>query len=295
MSDIKERIAANAKETETYLRRLSAREDQDIQGLFDSETYSLLGGGKRIRPFIVKEVCAALGGDRKDAEPYGAALEMVHTYSLIHDDLPCMDDDDMRRGRPTNHRVYGYSTALLAGDALLTRAFLVAAMNSHLTDEQNLCAVRLIAQAAGDEGMIGGQVIDLRGESQKLGFDELLRLHKLKTGALIKCAAALGALAAGYGQGSREYDEAVAYAEGIGLAFQVIDDVLDATSTEEELGKTVGSDVARGKTTFLSYFDTEGAVSYARELTDTAVRAIDSWQNTDTLTELAYYLLDRKN
>ena len=295
MSDIKERISVSAKETEAYLSKLCVREDGDIQSLFDSETYSLLGGGKRIRPFIVKEVCAALGGNREDAEPYGAALEMVHTYSLIHDDLPCMDDDDMRRGRPTNHKVFGYSTALLAGDALLTRAFLVAAGNSRLTDAQNLEAVRLIAEAAGDEGMIGGQVIDLKGESCRLEFGQLLRLHKLKTGALIKCAAALGAIAAGYRQGSREYDEALTYAEGIGLAFQVIDDILDATSTEEELGKTIGSDAARGKTTFLSYFDIDGAAAYARELTDTSVRAIDSWGQTETLSELAYYLLDRKN
>ena len=295
MSGIKEKISASAAETEAYLKKLCEREDADIQELFDSESYSLLGGGKRIRPFIVREVCAALGGDPADAEPYAAALEMVHTYSLIHDDLPCMDDDDMRRGRPTNHKVYGYSTALLAGDALLTRAFLVAATNGRLTDGQNAEAVRLISQAAGDEGMIGGQVIDLRGESQRLEFGQLLRLHRLKTGALIKCAAALGALAAGYGRESSEYGEAVAYAEGIGLAFQVIDDILDVTADEGELGKTVGSDAARGKTTFLSYFDVAGAAEYARELTDTAVSAVSRWQKSETLTELAYYLLDRKN
>lgn len=295
MSDIKIKIAESAKATEAYLADISAREDADIQGLFDSESYSLLGGGKRIRPFIVKAVCEALGGDAENAEAYGAALEMVHTYSLIHDDLPCMDDDDMRRGRPTNHKVYGYSTALLAGDALLTRAFLIAATNPRLPDVQNAEAVRLIAQAAGDEGMIGGQIIDLQGETRKLEFGQLLRLHKLKTGALIKCAAALGALAAGYGQASRESREAVSYAEALGLAFQVVDDILDATSTEAELGKTVGSDAARGKTTFLSYFDTEGASAYARELTDTAVRAIGSWEHSETLKELAYYLLDRRN
>ena len=295
MTDIKQILAADAELVNDVLRGYFARNDEDIKELLESERYSLFAGGKRIRPFLTLEFCKLFGGSAEAALPFGCALEMIHTYSLIHDDLPCMDDDDMRRGRPTNHKVYGYSTALLAGDALLTRAFLVAATNSRLTEGQNLEAVRLIAQAAGDEGMIGGQVIDLRGESHRLEFGQLLRLHKLKTGALIKCAAALGALAAGYGQGSREHAEAVSYAEGIGLAFQVVDDVLDATSTEEELGKTVGSDLARGKTTFLSYFDVDGAMSYARELTDSAVRELGSWQRNGTLTELAYYLLDRKN
>ena len=295
MQDIRERIARSAEETEELLARLCDRSDAELQEIFDAESYSLLGGGTRIRPFIVKEVCAALGGERKCAEYYGAALEMVHTYSLIHDDLPCMDDDDMRRGRPTNHKVFGYSTALLAGDALLTRAFYIAATNPYATDRQNAEAVRLIAEAAGDSGMIGGQIIDLQGETRRLEWGQLLRLHRLKTGALIKCAAALGALAAEYGSESKECREALTYAESIGLAFQVIDDLLDVTATEEELGKSVGSDAARGKTTFLSYFDVDGAQSYARELTDKAVEAIGSWQEGRVLTDLAYYLLERKN
>ena len=295
MQDIRERIAKSAEATEKLLARLCDLSDADLQELFDAESYSLLGGGKRIRPFITREVCAALGGNVESAEYYGAALEMVHTYSLIHDDLPCMDDDDMRRGRPTNHKVFGYATALLAGDALLTRAFYTAVTNPYATDSQNAEAVRLIAEAAGDMGMIGGQIIDLQGETRRLEWGQLLRLHRLKTGALIKCAACLGALAAGFGKDSKEYQEAGVYAEGIGLAFQVIDDLLDATATEEELGKSVGSDAARGKTTFLSYFDVVGAKEYARELTDTSVKAVGSWQDSRTLTELAYYLLERKN
>ena len=295
MTDIKEKIIQSARKTEEYLADFCYGKDAELQCLFDSESYSLLGGGKRIRPFIVKEVCEALGGEREKAEYYGAALEMVHTYSLIHDDLPCMDDDDMRRGKPTNHKVFGYSTALLAGDALLTKAFLAAASNPLCSDEENAEAVRLMAVAAGDRGMIGGQIIDLEGEHRTLDFGQLIRLHRLKTGALIRCAAELGALSAGYGRGSQEYEEAVAYADGVGLAFQVIDDILDATSTEEELGKSVGSDAARGKTTFLSFFDVKGASAYARELTEGAVRAIEGWRSPDTLTDLAYYLLDRKN
>lgn len=295
MTEIREKLKQSARLTEECLTDFCYGNDTELQRLFDSESYSLLGGGKRIRPFIVKEVCAALGGDRKSAEYYGAAIEMVHTYSLIHDDLPCMDNDDMRRGKPTNHRVFGYSTALLAGDALLTKAFLAAASNPYCTEEQNAEAVRLIAVAAGDRGMIGGQVIDLEGENKRLELGQLLRLHRLKTGALIRCAAELGALCAGYGRDSREYEEAVAYADGVGLAFQVIDDILDATSTEEELGKTVGTDAARGKTTFLSYFDVNGAADYAKELTDRAVSVIAHWQEPKTLCELAYYLLERKN
>ena len=295
MADVKEKIKQNAERIERVLASYCKDGDGELCELFDSERYSLLGGGKRIRPFIVNEVCAALGGDVGVSMPYGAALEIIHTYSLIHDDLPCMDDDDMRRGKPTNHKVFGYSTALLAGDALLTKAFLTAASNKGATDKMNAEAVRLIAEAAGECGMIGGQIIDLAGEHKKLSFEQLLRLHRLKMGALIRCAACLGALSAGYGADSKEYKEAEAYADGIGLAFQVVDDILDATSTEEELGKSVGGDAEHGKTTFLTYFDVDGAKEYAKELTDRSVAVIAEWKNPETLIELAYYLLERKN
>ena len=295
MTDIREKIKESAILTERVLLSYCNEGDEELCELFESEKYSLLAGGKRIRPFIVNEVCRALGGDVNVAVAYGAALEMIHTYSLIHDDLPCMDDDDMRRGKPTNHKVFGYSTALLAGDALLTKAFLTAAANPYGTDEQNCEAVRLIAEAAGECGMIGGQIIDLAGEHKKLEFGQLLRLHRLKTGALIRCAACLGALSAGYSKNSEQYRQAEAYADGVGLAFQVIDDILDATATEEELGKSVGGDAERGKTTFLTYFDVSGAKEYACELTDGAVRNISDWQSPGILSELAYYLLERKN
>ena len=292
--NINEKIKANADRVEDTLRGYCYDSDAELQTLFDAERYSLLGGGKRIRPFITAEVCRALGGDVNAAMPYGAALEMIHTYSLIHDDLPCMDDDDMRRGKPTNHKVFGYSTALLAGDALLTKAFLTAASNPHTTPEENAYAVRLLGEAAGERGMIGGQIIDLSGEQKRLEFGQLLRLHKLKTGALIKCAASLGALAAGYTPDTKEAKEAEAYAESIGLAFQVIDDILDATATAEDIGKSVGGDAEHNKTTFLTYFDVNGAAEYARELTTSAIENIKDWESTDTLRELAYYLLERK-
>ena len=292
--DIREKIRVNAELTEAALAAYCYDGDTELQKLFDAERYSLLGGGKRIRPFITNEVCLALGGDARVSMPFAAALEMIHTYSLIHDDLPCMDDDDMRRGKPTNHKVFGYSTALLAGDALLTKAFLVAASNPEATPEMSAASVRLLGEAAGERGMIGGQIIDLDGEHKKLEFGQLLRLHRLKTGALIKCAAALGALSAGYAPDSEKAREAMAYAEGIGLAFQVIDDILDATATAEQLGKSVGGDAEHNKTTFMTYFDVKGAYGYAKELTETALENINGWQSPETLRELAYYLLERK-
>ena len=294
MSDLEKNIKETAAEIEKVLIEAYGEQQGPIGVLFEAEKYSLLAGGKRIRPFITLQVCEALGGDRAAAKPFAAALEMIHPYSLIHDDLPCMDNDDMRRGKPTNHKVYGEATALLAGDALLTRAFLTAASNPHVGAETAREAVRLLAEAAGDEGMIGGQTIDLDGEKRRLDFGELLTLHRLKTGALIRCAALLGALAAGYGRGSKEAVEAATYAEGIGLAFQVVDDILDATATEEALGKSVGGDAERNKTTFLSYYSVEGAWEYAREITENAVKSIDGWSNPDTLCDLAYYLLERK-
>lgn len=294
MSNISEKIKINSELCEKALASYCKDGDKELQTLFDAESYSLLGGGKRIRPFIVNQVCVSLGGSLEASMPFAAALEMIHTYSLIHDDLPCMDDDDMRRGKPTNHKVFGYSTALLAGDALLTKAFLVAASNPHVDRATASAAVCALGEAAGECGMIGGQIIDLMGETKKLEFEQLLRLHSLKTGALIRCAAELGALAAGYERGDEKTKEAVKYADGIGLAFQVIDDILDATSTAEEIGKSVGGDAERNKTTFLTYFDINGAEDYARKLTADSVKAIESWESSEILCDLAEYLLNRK-
>ena len=225
--------------------------------------------------------------------PFAAALEMIHTYSLIHDDLPCMDNDDLRQGKPTNHKVYGYATALLAGDALLTRAFGVAASNPYASAEARAAAVCTLSRKAGDLGMIGGQIIDLRGESEKLSFETLLRLHSLKTGALMECAALLGAYAAGFDADSAEAEAVTTYASKIGLAFQVIDDILDQTASEGELGKPIGSDASRGKTTFLTYFSLEDAKRYAEKLTEEAVEAIKSLPDSQILCALAVYLLER--
>lgn len=290
---VAQRLSACADEVEQALIQYSAGEDDDFSVLLEAQRYSLLDGGKRIRPFLVNEVCRALGGSREASMPFACAMEMVHTYSLIHDDLPCMDDDDLRRGKPSNHKQFGEATALLAGDALLTKAFLTAASNPHASAEACACAVRLLAEAAGDRGMIGGQVMDLNGEAECLPMEKLLRLHSLKTGALMRCSALLGALAAGKMPDTEEARAAEAYADAVGLAFQVIDDILDRTATAEQLGKSVGGDAAHHKTTFLTYYTCDAAKQYAAELTARAVSAISDWDESQTLTDLAVYLLER--
>ncbi len=295
MIRLQERLRENSLQVEKALGAICEGQDQDLQIILDAQAYSLLGGGKRIRPFLTNEICRALGGDVRVSMPFACALEMIHTYSLIHDDLPCMDDDDMRRGKPANHKQFGYANALLAGDALLTKAFLTAASNEAADDALCREAVRAIAQAAGDRGMIGGQIMDLAGESRPWELEKLLRLHAMKTGALIACAARLGCLSAGYGEDTPQMQSAVSYAQKIGIAFQVIDDILDVSSTAEELGKSVGGDADHNKTTFLTYFNMEQAKEYASKLTAEAVASIADWQNADTLIALAQYLLDRTN
>jgi geranylgeranyl diphosphate synthase type II len=292
-TDIKNRLTEAAALTEDALRAYMAREDEDIKTLLDSERYSLFAGGKRIRPFLTLEFCKLFGGDERAALPFAAAVEMIHTYSLIHDDLPCMDNDDLRRGKPTNHKVFGYSTALLAGDGLLTHAFGVAASNAYVESTAALAAVRALSDAAGEFGMIGGQIIDLYGEEERLSEEKLVKLHTLKTGALIKVSAKMGCLAAGCAEDSPEMAAALEYAARIGLAFQIIDDIMDVTVSEEVLGKSAGSDAENNKTTFMTYYSVDDAKAYATRLTAEAVSAIADYAGSETLTDLAAYLLDR--
>ena len=284
----------NAEAVERALEGYFQDSDEDYGVIFDAESYSLLGGGKRVRPFIVNECCRLLGGDIKRSMPLACAVEMIHTYSLIHDDLPCMDDDDLRRGKPSNHKKFGYANALLAGDALLTKAFLVIAEANDIPKDIRADAVGQLARAAGDKGMIGGQIMDLLGESQSLEFDTLIKLHTHKTAALIECSALLGALAAGYDQSSKEARALSEYAVKIGIAFQVIDDVLDMTASEVELGKTVGSDAEKNKTTFLTYYSVDEARKYAEKLTAEAISAVSDMDNSELLTDFACYLLNRE-
>lgn len=269
-------------------------EDDDLRVLLDSERYSLFAGGKRIRPLLTLEFCRMFGGDEAAALPFACAVEMIHTYSLIHDDLPCMDNDDLRRGKPTNHKVFGEAIALLAGDALLTGAFEAAASNTVAGAEISAKAVAYLAGSAGRYGMIGGQIMDLEGEKRALSADELLRLHSLKTGALISAASVLGALAAGVELTDPRMEAVVTYAENIGLAFQIVDDILDCTGDEKLLGKAIGSDANNQKTTFMSFYSVEEAQFYAERLTREAIRAIEKFEGADALSSLADWLLHRQ-
>jgi len=269
-------------------------DDEDLAPLLAAEQYSLFAGGKRIRPLLTLEFCKLFGGDESAALPFACAVEMIHTYSLIHDDLPCMDDDDLRRGKPTNHKVFGESTALLAGDALLTGAFEVAAANVAAGPEASAKAVAYLAGCAGRYGMIGGQIMDLEGEKKKLTLDQLLKLHSLKTGALISAASVLGALAAGVSLTDPRMEDVVTYAENIGLAFQIVDDILDCTGNAEELGKNVGVDAEHQKNTFMTFYTVKEAQFYADRLTEDAVRALKKYPDSDALCSLAKWLATRK-
>ncbi len=283
----------NATVTERFLRGAYS-EDRDLKVLLEAEQYSLFAGGKRIRPTLVLEFCRMFGGSEEAALPFAGAVEMIHTYSLIHDDLPCMDNDDLRRGKPTNHKVFGEAVALLAGDALLTGAFELTATNTGVTPEIAAMATAYLAANAGRYGMIGGQVMDMEGERRKLSPQELLKLHSLKTGALINASCVLGALAAGVSPGDGAMEKVVLYAEKVGLAFQIVDDILDRIGDEQTLGKKTGADQEHEKNTFLSFYSVEEAQFYADRLTAEAIDAIRSFEGNEALISLAKWLATRK-
>lgn len=258
--------------------------------LKDAMSYSLLSGGKRIRPVLTLAVCRLFGGKAEDALPFACGLEMLHTYSLIHDDLPCMDDDDFRRGKPTNHKVFGEANAVLAGDGLLTAAFGTLASAS-LPAEYVQRAVSVLAQAAGPAGMVGGQILDLEGEGKSLNAEEITTIESLKTGCMIEAAARLGAIAAGSTQA--EEDAAAAYARKLGLAFQVRDDVLDVLGNEAEFGKPIGSDQANQKSTFVACKGLEACQIWIEALTEEAIASLAPYPNSDFLCGLARLLAGR--
>jgi geranylgeranyl diphosphate synthase type II len=275
------------------LASLAAEKAGPLATLISAEEYSLAAGGKRIRPVLVLEFCRLFGGDVRAALPYAVALEMVHTASLIHDDLPAIDNDDLRRGKPTSHKVYGEAVALLAADGLFIDAFAKAAANPYLPGATNAIAVKLLSEAAGTRGMVGGEYIDVASEGKEIERELLLRMHELKTGALIRGACMLGALAAGVGVESAEMHAAKLYAERLGLAFQITDDVLDKVGTVEQLGKTPGSDEAEGKVTFLSFMSVEEAMGEAERLTREAESAIADTPGAELLISLARDLVKR--
>ena len=287
--DYEARYQEYLTEIESYLGGLflSSAPYHELQ---EAMRYSLLSGGKRIRPVLTAAFAQLFGGDWRTAVPLGCALELVHTYSLIHDDLPCMDDDDLRRGKPTCHKVYGETLAVLAGDALQPEAFAILAGAEGLDARQRAEAVAVLARACGADGMVAGQVLDVQGLDRT--EEDLRLLHSLKTGAMIRGAALLGCVAAD--AGVREKAAAAAYADALGLAFQIRDDMLDVIADEKDLGKPVGSDREEGKTTFVDLLGLERCGELVEECTAQAKAAIAGYPGADFLLVLADVMATRK-
>lgn len=291
MSEFENRTNEYREAAEDFLKDFYSRFHQEPQKLlYDAMEYSLLAGGKRLRPVFAFDFCRMCGGDWKKALPFGCAVEMIHTYSLIHDDLPSMDNDDYRRGRLTNHKVFGDAMAILAGDALLTDAFAVCTM-TELPNPANMgFAVALLAECAGSLGMVGGQVLDIMAESRELTEDEVIAIQSRKTGRLINAACVLGVIAAG-GSGA-QIEAAAKFANLLGLAFQIRDDMLDVIGTQEEMGKGVGTDA--NKNTFVKLYGLEKCEELVQKYTNEAIEALDAFQNTEYMIALARSLTSRK-
>ena len=263
--------------------------------LHESMRYSVFAGGKRIRPVLMLAACEAVGGEIENVMPAACAIEMVHSYSLIHDDLPAMDDDDFRRGSPTNHKVYGEATAILAGDGLLTEAFILLS-NPDVWEKVAVDRLRevihLLARSAGSRGMVGGQVVDMEAEQKPVDLPMLEYIHTHKTGALIKAAIEIGAVLGGSTQQQR--DALCRYAEAAGLAFQIADDILDIEADQSQLGKDVGSDQKRGKATYPSLLGLSEARQRASDLRDIAFSALSDFADSARpLREIASYIINR--
>ena len=269
---------------ENYLKDWYARFHSEPQSrLFEAMEYSLLAGGKRLRPVFAFEFCRMCGADWKKAAPFAAAIEMIHTYSLIHDDLPSMDNDDYRRGRLTNHKVYGEAMAILAGDALLTDAFAVAST-------AGICeGIAVLAECAGSLGMVGGQVLDIMSEERELTEQEVIDIQTRKTGALINAACVTGALAGGATE--EQVAAAARFAGALGLAFQIRDDMLDVIGNAQKLGKAVGVDA--GKNTFVKLYGLEKCEELVQKYTAVAIDALSKFSDTEYMIYLANSLTDR--
>jgi geranylgeranyl diphosphate synthase type II len=295
--DIKAYLAKKKDIVDKSLEKLVPPAKTFPPSVHEAMRYSLFAGGKRVRPILAVAAAEALGAKTADLLPIAGSLELIHTYSLVHDDLPAMDDDDLRRGRPTCHKVYGEAVAILAGDGLLTMAF------ETLSDPRRLKAVpanrlvsiiKEVSTASGVFGMIGGQVVDMESEGRDVDFPTLEYIHTHKTGALIRASVRVGALYAKAGK--RQFTALTHYGEMVGLAFQIADDILDVTGTREEIGKDVGSDIKKGKKTFPGFYGLEESRRRAGEVADKAVHALrDFDRKADPLRELAKYIVNRVN
>jgi geranylgeranyl diphosphate synthase, type II len=290
------RWEAHRRAFEEYLQGLRFTEEARLRGLEEAMRYSMLAGGKRVRPALCMEVAWIFGAEPSHVLPSAAAIELIHTYSLIHDDLPAMDDDDYRRGRPTAHKEFGEAMAILSGDAFFGEALTLITVNQKGSCEEIIEVVRELAGSTGVNGMVGGQVMDMdqTGRAGATDPETLYMIHKYKTGALIKSSARIGAILAG---ATGEEQGAVSeYASELGFCFQIVDDVLNATSTREELGKSAGSDAEQGKATFVGVFGLEGATREADGAANRAFAALSKVDgDTSGLQELAYFVRHRES
>ena len=296
MSNFDAKMAQYIKLTEENLSKYNDHTESNApqKELIDAMNYSLEAGGKRVRPALVYAFCEALGGSLTSAIAPACAIEMIHTFSLIHDDLPAMDNDDFRRGKPSCHKKFGEAMAILAGDALSVLPYEIIADSPDLTADQKVLIISVLANSVGRDGMIGGQVIDMLNEERSdVTEEELRNMYRCKTGQLIAVSCVMGAICA---DASREtLRSAAEYGLRLGLAFQIIDDILDVTSTQEELGKPIGSDERENKTTFVTLFGLEKAIELADKATSEALEWLDSVEDNVFLKELTEKLLRRKN
>ena len=289
---MKARYEQDRRQVEQTLSTCFSTRGFPFDGLLEAMEYSLLAGGKRIRPVLVLEFCRAAGGAPESALPIACAVEMLHTYSLIHDDLPCMDDDQLRRGKPTSHVKFGEWKALLAGDALQAEAF-GTILRCKLPAERKAACAEILSGAAGIDGICGGQYLDLDGKGRALTEEMLTDIHGRKTGALLVAACQMGVAAAG---GTEEQMESAGlYGAALGLAFQIRDDLLDELGTEEQLGKPIGSDRSEGKTTFYTLYGAERCQEMVTKLTEAAKLHAGTFSDSEFLNWLADYLADRTN
>lgn len=295
--NIKDYLEQKRIEIDRFLDQVSPSAAAPPASLHESMRYSLMAGGKRVRPILTIAAAEAIGTIPPGLMAVACSLEFIHTYSLIHDDLPSMDNDDFRRGKPTNHKVYGEAMAILAGDALLTMAFGLISHSDLMKGCDPVRQVRIIhelAYGAGHIGMVGGQVFDIQAENKDIDLPTLQNIHKHKTGMLIRAAVRMGAIAAG--ANDRQLDDMTGYAEDVGLAFQIADDVLNVTGTREELGKNPNTDAERGKKTYPSFYGTDGAKKLADECVARAITRLASFgPAADPLREIARYITSRKN
>ena len=291
--DLKQYLEARRLMVEEALEVALPQQDGPESRVVEAMRYSLFAGGKRLRPILCLAASEAVGGETQFAMPAGCALEMIHTYSLIHDDLPAMDDDDLRRGKPTNHKVFGEAIAILAGDGLLTEAFVLLSDYNSLLPERAVQVIGVIAEAASYRGMVGGQVVDMLSQNKPADLETVQQMHSRKTAALIAAATESGALA---GKGSEAQVAALARCgRAIGLAFQIADDILDIEGDTELLGKTTGADEARGKVTYPAAVGLERSRQAANEMVNDALAALEGFgDSANPLRSLAQYIITRK-